>query len=138
MKIIFYKAKHGNFIYKIIAAASFSQYSHCELLLSSGECMTSSSRDGGVRKKFITLGDHWDVFDLNGNFDAQSIEYWFALHDGDLYDWIGAVGSAFKIDTTSDNKKFCSYVCAICLGLNPIITPGGLFRLMKKNGMIYV
>lgn len=138
MKIIFYKAKYGNYVDKIIAASSFSKYSHCELMFPSGECMSSSYRDGGVRKKYINVGDHWDVFELVGGFDEKAIRYWFDTHESDTYDYLGAIGSAFHIDLTSENKKFCSYTCSICLGLEPIITPGGLFRLLKREKMIYV
>jgi len=138
MKIAFYRAIAGDWRDKCVAIASVSKYSHVELVFSNDECASSSARDGGVRTKFIDLQDHWDVFDLVGEFDESVIRYWFRINDSDVYDWQGAIGSIFHIDLTSEDKKFCSYACAICLGINPIITPGGLYRTLVKEKMINV
>jgi hypothetical protein len=138
MKIIFYKAKHGRWIDKLIAMASFSKYSHCELLFPDGLCRSASNRDGGIRTKKIDINCHWDSFDINGDFDVAAILYWFNTNKTDTYDFFGAIGSIFHIDLTSEDKKFCSYACAIVLGFSPIITPGGLYRVLKKTGTINV
>jgi hypothetical protein len=138
MKIIFYKAKHGRWIDKLIAMATFSKYSHCELLFPDGLCRSASKRDGGIRTKKIDIDYRWDCFDLTGEYDVAAMLYWFEINKNDTYDYYGPIGSMFGLDLTSENKKFCSYVCAIVLGLNPIITPGGLYRVLKKTGTINV
>lgn len=136
MKIAFYKAKYGNYQDKIIALGTFSKYSHCELVFENGECASSSLRDGGVRVKYITLGEKWDVFDVNLNLDESVIRYWFSIHSDNKYDWPGAIGSAFSLDFTSEDKKFCSYCCASAIGFDPITTPGRLYKTLVKTGVI--
>lgn len=138
MKIAFYNAKFGGSWDKLISLVTFSKFSHCEIVLSNGECWSSSYRDNGVRCKFINLGDHWEVYDLNGNFDEGAIKYWFQLHDGDKYDVKGAVASLFHIGLSSENKKFCSEVCAMVLGIDPAITPQRLFKKLKQQKIIIV
>lgn len=136
MKIAFYKSEYGTKYDKTISFFTFSKYSHCEIVFPDGMCWSSSVRDGGVRGKYIELGDHWDVFDLIGDFSESAIKYWFMSHNGDLYDWVGAGGSLIHLDLTSENKKFCSYVCAIVLGIDPIVTPGNLYNTLKRQNMI--
>lgn len=138
MKIAFYLGKNGDYIDKIICAATFSIYSHCELVMNDGLCLSASIRDGGLRSKFINLDDHWHVYELTESHDEDAIRYWFDIHRNQKYDYLGAIGSAFGLDFTFDDKKFCSYVCAIMLGINPIITPGKLFRTLKKLKQIHV
>lgn len=138
LRIAFYKAEYGNWQDKTISTVTFSPYSHCEIVFPNGECASSSSRDGGVRVKYITLGEHWDVFELNGEFSEQYIRYWFSINDGDEYDWVGAIASAFSIDLSTENKKYCSYACAVVLGLDPVVTPAMLYRRLKKGGIINV
>lgn len=138
MKIAFYKAEYGNLVDFGISLASFSPYSHCELVFSDGMCGSASPRDGGVRLKLIEMNSHWDVFEINTEIDEDVIRYWFTINDSEEYDMLGAIGSIAHIDLTSDNKKFCSYIAASVMGLDPIISPGGLFRLLKKKKMINV
>ena len=138
MKIAFYKSKNGTWLDKLISLVSFSKYSHCEIVFPDGTFASSSKRDGGIRLKSIVINDHWDVFELNGVCDSELIKYWFYMNMDNKYDWVGAVGSLFYIDLTSDDKKFCSYACATVLGIDSIITPGGLYRALKKSNIINV
>lgn len=138
LRIAFYKAEYGTWQDKTIATATFSPYSHCEIVFPNGECASSSSRDGGVRIKYIDLGEHWDVFELNGEFSEQYIRYWFSINDGDTYDWSGAIASAFGIDLSTENRKYCSYACAVVLGMDPIVTPAMLYRRLVRDGIINV
>ena len=133
MKIAFYIAKYGTFTDKVIAFFTRSKYSHCEIVFLDGMFASSSPRDGGVRLKMISPDDHWDIIDLGNEYSEKSIRYWFMSNKGDTYDWLGAIGSIFSIDLTSEDKKFCSYSCAIVLGLDPIVTPGGLFRKLTSG-----
>ena len=136
MQIIFYKAKYGSFTDKLIAFFTRSKYSHVELVFSDGVCGSSSARDGGVRLKTIDMDSHWDIFDLPNVYDESAIRYWFYINDGDSYDWLGAISSVFRIDLTTEDKKFCSYTVAINLGLSPIRSPGSLYRTLVSQGTI--
>lgn len=136
-KIAFYKAKYGNWLDKTISIATLSKYSHCEIVFPDGMCASSSPRDGGVRFKRIDLDDHWDVYTLNMVLDSQKINYWFYIHQGEKYDWLGAAGSAVRLDLSSDNKKYCSQACSIVLGLDQhTIDPGRLHGILKDYGYI--
>ena len=50
----FYKAKYGDWVDKIVSWHTKSPYSHCELVFSNGEFLSSSKRDGGVSIKICT------------------------------------------------------------------------------------
>ena len=143
MKIAFYIAKNGNWEDKLISYLTFSKYSHCELVFSTGEFGSSSARDGGVRLKYITQNDKWDIFDLKNPDGTEiskeledTIRYWFLLHKDLPYDWPGAVMSLFGVNWTSEDKKFCSYVCASLFGLDPIVTPQKLLKNLVAKKMI--
>ena len=136
MKIAFYLAEFGTVYDKLIAFATNSIYSHCEIVLSDGKCWSSSARDGGVRFKYIPLKEHWHVFDLTGIYDELQVNYWFSLHEDNKYDFIGAVGSVFGLDFTSNDRQFCSEVCADVLGINPAVTPAKLLETLKNNNFI--
>lgn len=145
MKIAFYIAKNGDWLDKLIAAASFSKYSHCELIFSSGEFGSASKRDGGVRLKNIEQNSHWDIFDLKNQDGSEitieqenKIHYWFLINDGQKYDLPGAIMSIFGVNWTSEDKKFCSYVCASMLGVDPIVTPQKLYKNLISYNMIKI
>lgn len=143
MKIAFYLAENGNWVDKTISFFTISKYSHCELVFADGEFGSSSARDGGVRLKYIEQNSKWDIFDLKNpdgteisEAHQQMMHDWFVMHTGEPYDWSGAVMSLFGVNWTSDDKKFCSYVCASLLGLDPIVTPQKLFKNLIKEEMI--
>ena len=138
MKIAFYLGAQGKLQDKIVCLATLSKYSHVELVLDDGTCLSASKRDGGVRSKKIELGENWHVYDLTNIYDEVGINYWFSLHDGDKYHWLGAIGAGLNINIFSNNKKYCSQVVALMLGLESNITPGGLFRKLKKEKLINV
>lgn len=139
MKIAFYKARYGKWLDYLIAIGTFSKYSHCEIILESGVSVSASIRDGGVRYKNIVYDPaKWDIFDLKelDQVHKNYIPYWFNTHKTNKYDFFGAIGSAFRINLADDNKKFCSYCCAMVLGVNPIVSPGRLVKILKKQGII--
>lgn len=138
IQLAFYKARYGTLFDKLISLTTISQYSHCEIVFPNGQCASSSVRDGGIRIKNISMNEHWDVYNLSEFLepDESKIRNWFDINNDDIYDWLGAIGSTFKLDWTSEDKKFCSYACAIVLGIDPIITPGGLYRYLNKNKLI--
>jgi hypothetical protein len=144
MKIAFYLAKNGNWQDKLISFFTISKYSHCELVFPSGEFGSASPRDGGVRLKYIEQNTKWEIFDLKNpdgteiSVEQENICYlWFKLYEGQqAYDWPGAIMSLFGVNWTSDDKKFCSYVCAQLLELDPIVTPKKLFKNLSAAKMI--
>lgn len=143
MKIAFYIAKNGTWLDKLIAAVTFSKYSHCELVFSDGQFGSASTRDNGVRLAYIKLTDHWNIFDVRNQDGSEitleqekKIHYWFLLNDHQKYDWPGAIMSLFGVNWTSSDKKFCSYVCGSHLGLDPIVTPQILLENLISYNMI--
>lgn len=132
-RVAFYKAKYGDVFDKIVAFVTRSEYSHCELIFSDDVCASSSPRDNGVRFANIRFGEHWDIFELDSSLSELEARWWFAYHDGQTYDFFGAIGSAFGLPLFSDDKKFCSLACASALKLNKVnLTPGGLYKELKK------
>lgn len=145
MKIAFYLAENGNWQDKLISFFTVSKYSHCELVFPDGEFGSASSRDGGVRLKYIEQNTHWDFFDLKNpdgteisEAQRQMMYSWFITYTGEAYDWPGSIMSLFGVDWTSDDKHFCSEVCADLLDLNPIVTPQKLFENLIEAKMISV
>lgn len=136
MKIAFYKGINGTYIDKTICLATLSEYSHCELVLDDGYCVSSSKRDGGVRGKYIELSERWDVYELVTQYDQKFIRYWLSLNDHKKYDRLGAIGSAFGLDISSIRKAYCSQVCSALLELSGIFTPGELYRTLKRLDLI--
>lgn len=142
MKIAFYRAEHGNWLDKLIAFITVSNYSHCELVFTDGVFGSSSSRDGGVRLKYIEQDSHWDIYDIYDLNLTQEKERqmreWFITHTGEAYDWPGAIMSLFGVNWTSEDKHFCSEVCGDLLDLDPIVTPQKLFENLIEEKMINV
>ena len=136
MKIAFYRAEFGTKYDKIVSFLTRSPYSHCEIVLQDGKCWSSSRRDGGVRSKYIDFDGKWDLYDLPEEFDEIKINYCFSLLVGNKYDYLGAVASWPRIDLTSKNRKFCSQICAMVLGIYHIVTPGRLLKILKKQELV--
>lgn len=132
MKIAFYKARYGDWVDKVISFVTFSRYSHCELVFPNGEFASSSPRDGGIRIKTIEQDVKWEIFDVHTTMNENEIRKWFEENGSDTYDWIGAIMSVFGIMIKREDKKFCSYVCALMLGMYPAVTPGKLYKLLTK------
>lgn len=142
MKIAFYLGKYGTFYDKLICTSTFSRFSHCEIVFSDYICASSSVRDGGIRFKKLNLDDHWEIFNLYYNnkpvseFDELIARTWFDDHDGNKYNMLGAIGSLFRVNLSSKDKKFCSEACASVLGIDPNITPGNLYSTLVHRNMI--
>lgn len=113
-------------IHWAIRAATFSRYSHCELVID-GWCYSSSARDGGVRKKQIDLDTgRWDLFEVEGS--KEHALRWFHCHEGQGYDWLGAVGSVIPIFKSHPVKWYCSEACAAMLGKPMKLHPQALLE----------
>lgn len=110
-------------------------YSHCEILID-GWCYSSSSRDGGVRKKQIDVySGKWDLLDIN--FNPQYALDAFSATEGLEYDWYGVFRHALPILPEIETKWYCSEWCAYALGLHiRFLTPSGLYRYLLANAEI--
>lgn len=122
MKIARYKGPPRDLIHWIAHIATcivlFSRYSHAELVID-GRCYSSSIRDGGVRSKGIDLqSGHWDVVDIGGTaLDEARALAWFAEHDGESYDWRGALRFLLPFIPQSRGRWYCFESIAAALGL---------------------
>lgn len=110
MKIIFYKAKRGRLLDKLIAFWTLGEYSHVELVLSDNYCYSASSRDNGVRRKVIAdyeTSGKWDIFNININ-EADVKEFYSQTKEL-KYDWVGILLSEF-VNFNKENKNtwYCS------------------------------
>ena len=124
-----------------------SRFSHCEFAIPDPQrpdvyfCVSSSSRDGGVRGKYMALpGDRWDLlpaFDLKGRrtiTDAQVSDR-LRVHEGQKYDWIGVFRFICPLLRQSKNRWFCSEFVATVLGMdNPERqTPQTVYQYLKTT-----
>ena len=113
MQVALYKAP-GTWIDKLIWFVTNSPYSHVELVID-GMSYSSSSRDGGVRQKFIVYHpDKWDMLKIDG--DHEKALAVFRLHEGKGYDWLGAIKTVLPFVPDFESKMFCSELVAEMLG----------------------
>jgi hypothetical protein len=140
MKIAFYKGLHrdSSLLDKGICIASFSRYSHCEIVFSDGLCASSSWMDGGVRFKAINIGSgNWDVYGLSiPDVQEALARSLFNLHEGSGYDVRGAVAARFGVDWRAKDAFFCSGICAEACGIDSCQTPGSLFSHLGSLGLL--
>lgn len=146
MKLAFYKGPASGFWKTVghlgICLWTRSKYSHCEVVF--GEetpsatylCASASSRDGGVRFKFINLhSGHWDIVDLAQHTELQEQEAlrWFYRHEGEKYDYVGLLFFVIPIKLEAKTRWFCSEAAARALGLPKWwkFTPKLLFNTME-------
>ena len=120
MKIIFYKGQQ-RFFNRAVSWLTVGPYSHCEVITDEYEdgsvtCWSSSSLDGGVRQKRMTLHpENWDIVDVP--FDIEQAKTWLNSKLGVKYDTLGLVGFTFRPITGNHNKLFCSELVAELIGL---------------------
>ena len=121
-----------------IRLATRGKYSHVELIPGCAEfgrkevCLSSSSRDGGVREKAMVLkSDNWDLVSFTA--DADAVCGFVRSHIGAPYDYSGILFSqVFGFGRHNPHKWFCSEICAAALGLpNPQrVSPQFLFDVV--------
>jgi hypothetical protein len=128
-----------------ISAWTRSPYSHCELVFGDIEvdgmalCASSSSRDGGVRFKWIDIySGHWDIVNLrkHGFTDADE-EYaktWFVEREGAGYDYLGLLFFLTSLRTERRQRWFCSEAVGAALKLSKPhkLSPGSLSKLFPE------
>ncbi|QQF80329.1 enoyl-CoA hydratase [Histophilus somni] len=122
-----YKGRGGSlydrFTDGLIRHITKGQYSHCEIAIEqtaflSGDyypyitydCYSSSPRDGGVRKKEMTLKtEKWDLIPLD-NLTEEQVKAYFKRTKGANYDWQGVFGLVLGF-REKKSKFFCSEWC---------------------------
>ena len=127
----------------LIRTVTRSQYSHCEIAVrlptycaSSYACYSASGRDGGVRMKVMALpSDKWDLIPLPPSAHS-SVVCLYAQTRGCRYDWMGAVGTVFRL-TQSKNRWFCSEFCATVMGITEgwRFSPGDLAAIFRREAV---
>lgn len=135
--LIFYKGSApGATVWdKFICLVTKSKYSHVEMVFEQRneylKCWSSSTRDGGVRTKWIKIdSESWDTFQL----PIEYSEDWFLEHSGAAYDFVGLLGTITKKEWFSNsNKWFCSECIAEVLGIKDSwkYSPQDLYLLVK-------
>ena len=120
VQLAFYKGGKG-FISRTIAWWKKSTYTHVEIKI--GDFLYSSSElEGGVRIKSQKLNPaKWDIVDLPflDIKDANNIIKFFDLRLNCKYDWWGIIKSQiFGASRHSENRYFCSEICAEAIGLS--------------------
>ena len=138
MYLALYKGPAKGFFDKLVHAvvrvATWSKYSHCELVIN-GVCYSSSFRDGGVRKKSIDLtSGKWDLISIDINDEGRALRR-FAEREGRKYDWIGAILSCTPWQRKESSKEFCSGANAHTLGfVHPHAwTPDDLAKMFTQE-----
>jgi hypothetical protein len=94
-----------------------SQYSHVELVFSSGRAASASYIDGGVRFKLIEFDPaKWDFVDLPDELEFPAYD-WFTRHRGEKYDLVGNLH--FVLSAVGHDRKrwFCSEAVGAALGI---------------------
>lgn len=140
--LAFYKGppKRNDWLHTIshyaIRLWTWSKYSHAEIVID-GVCYSSSSRDGGIRKKEIDLySGRWDIVYLNiPKQKARQVLEWFNQHDGDKYDYLGIVRFVLPFIPHSKNKRFCFEAIGESLGFagSHKLTANDLYEWALKN-----
>lgn len=148
MKIAFYKGfKSKNILDWFICLLDMGKYSHCEIIYSNIS-YSASYFDGGVRKKRITYNKElWDIYDIKYSYlNITELKKYHESTKLYKYDLVGLIFTfLFRIfNWNFKNKTYCSKWCVTAFAKmtgkkkyeNLNISPNGLFKLIKKNGII--
>ena len=94
-----------------------SEFSHVELVLSTGRAWSASFDDGGVRSKLIDFDtSNWILIDLPPELEPRA-EAWFKAHRGAKYDLLGNLQFVLSPIPQSQRRWFCSEAVAAALGI---------------------
>lgn len=94
-----------------------SEFSHVELVLSTGRSWSASFSDGGIRSKLIDFDTaNWVVIDLPPALEQRAAA-WFRAHRGAKYDLMGNLQFVLAPVPQSQRRWFCSEAVAAALGM---------------------
>ena len=114
--LAFYIADHGKLLDRIISVIDGSPYSHCELIISDHgnkcyDCISSSYRDGGLRRKNIDMsGSHWVLIPVM--CDMGYVLRWFNKRRNFKYDYLALFRPEIPGFYNPVYRLFCSEACA--------------------------
>jgi putative cytoplasmic protein len=79
--------------------------------------------------------DKWDLIPLPPSAHS-SVVCLYAQTRGCRYDWVGAVGTVFRL-TQSKNRWFCSEFCATVMGITEgwRFSPGDLAAMFRREAV---
>jgi len=130
--LAFYKGK-GTIADKFIRWWTNSKYSHAEVVIGEPKCgvwISSSVRDGGVRKKKVNYKpENWDIVELSDKMSISENMIYSRYNriDSCAYDWFNIVFNlgvlnfmnySNKCMIDSKNRFVCSECCAYLLGID--------------------
>jgi len=147
MKIIFYKASHGNIVDKLIAwwTSSLSNkingkwrntYSHVEILFSDNIMYSASQYENKTRFKNHNIhSDSWKRINIiMSSVDEEKVRDFCIKECLKPYDYAGVLGFVFLIKQDK-NKWFCSEVCTKALQVTGLIE--GLISYKTSPNKLY-
>ena len=135
--LAFYIADHGKLLDRVISLIDGSPFSHCELVINDlgnqcYDCISSSHRDGGLRRKNIDMsgrsGSHWVLIPVM--CDMGHVLRWFNKRRNFKYNYLGVIRTVIPGFYEPAHFQFCSEACADMLEL---VDPGsyGLKKLYE-------
>ena len=141
--LLFYKGTkaenpEATLLDRFICYVTKSKYSHVELSLGTPShylrnCISASTRDGGVRVRLINVSsDHWDIAELDETVDYE----WVVSQVGKKYDWVGLLSTVLRTPILASNDKwFCSELIATALNIKKpyLQTPESIFRMVVRK-----
>jgi hypothetical protein len=142
LQLAFYKANSGRLFDRLIGLWTRGDYSHVELVFpETGECYSSSPRDGGCRFKQIDLQNgKWELISIPATAQqVLDVWSWCVEQQGKAYDWPGIWGFVCSpFVRQKPQRYFCSEVCVAALqemglfkGIEPYrVSPNRLYKLM--------
>ena len=105
--ICFHKPKR--LIGHLIALWTLGKYSHAEFVYNDYVYLANP---GGVRMKPFVHKENMDVYELDGNIDADDVLVFFGKNKGKGYDYLGILGQFFYAQKVQDDDRyFCSEFC---------------------------
>lgn len=132
--LAFYIADQGKLFDWLISMVDGSPYSHCELIIKElgnnhYDCISSSHRDGGLRRKVIDMtAPHWVLIPVMCDLDYAV--RWYEKRINFKYDYLALIRTIIPIVYNPERRLFCSEACADMLEL---VDPGsyGLKKLYR-------
>ena len=132
--LAFYTATHGTLLDRAISLIDGSPYSHCELVVEDlgnrcYDCIGSSHRDGGLRRKSIDMSrSHWVLIPVM--CDMGYALRWFQKRQHFKYDYL----ALFRPKTPGFYNPVYRVSCAeACADMLELVDPGsyGLKKLYE-------
>mgnify|MGYP000845854436 FL=1 len=134
-----------------------SRFSHCEFAIPDPQrpdvyfCVSSSSRDGGVRGKYMRLpSERWELLpaidpaylraphsheSIYRTIPAATVREWLEREQGSRYDWCGVFRFICPFLRQSPRRWFCSEFVAAVLELPTPAqqSPASLYRILDQQ-----